>query len=336
DNTIENGSAALQNWMADAIDANCDVALVELDESNIHSDSLIGGIDMLVIAPGSSNTDAVESFGPDKIHAGLDAMHPEGVAVVCGDCVKTHRQVLNSGRRLLSYGMRKRSDVSAKIFDQQPGITTLVVHAGDTSAMMETQLTGGQMAVCQLAAISVGLLLEQTLPDAIQQVSRLQQVPGRLQCLRSEYGKARVVLDAAADGNSLSGVLRDMRREKGTGRLWCVAGLGTTDGNTLARIGNALERFADNVVLTTGDIPSASFLAASHGVMDGVKECALMRLVADRETAIRWVLDHAGKNDTVLILGGIGGQTPAQRRAKINATQSIFAEQSSRQPQPIY
>lgn len=102
------------------------------------------------------------------------------------------------------------------------------------------------------------------------------------------------------------------------GRLWCVLAVapGDTPGQ-LARYGSLLERFADTAIITADRNAKSKFLSASHCVLDGVKKCAAMRLVADHERALRWAIAEAQPSDTILMIGGIGGESAHQQRSEI-------------------
>ena len=42
-----------------------------------------------------------------------------------------------------------------------------------------------------------------------------------------------------------------------------------------------------------------------------------MRLVADHERALRWAIAEARPTDTILVIGGAGGDSPHQQRSEI-------------------
>ena len=222
------------------------------------------------------------------------------------------------GVALLTFGMRQEANLSAKVFDQQPGETTLVVTAGDISAMMETGLTGPAMATCQLAAMAVGLLFETPLHRAIEVVRGVSVVPGRMQRICG-FNQTSVVLDRCGSARRLSAALRGLKREKGNGKLWLVAGITEgIDRQELAVCARVAEKFADQVVVTSGQSGKEGFLNAMHDWLDGAHRPEQPRCIADRETALRWVLEHASACDTILVAGGWESGLPVMERATID------------------
>ena len=102
------------------------------------------------------------------------------------------------------------------------------------------------------------------------------------------------------------------------GRLWCVLAVDASDGlEQLASYGNLSERLAGHTIVTSKRGAKANFLAASHAVMDGVKECAALRLVADRTRAIEWAIAEARPSDTILVITGERNQTAHEHRLDV-------------------
>ncbi|MCG8652142.1 MAG: hypothetical protein MI861_20050, partial [Pirellulales bacterium] len=163
----------------------------------------------------------------------------------------------------------------------------------------------------------VGLLIDQPLHQIVETLGQLRQIPGRGQTL-SQPAQATVVLDAAGTPHRAATALRTYRSMKTGGRLWCVLAIdsGDTPGQ-LAEYGNLIERFADNGILTANVDSKPNFLAASHCVLDGVKRCAAMRIVADLRRAIGWAVSEARPGDTILVLGGIRSAPAHQQRTEI-------------------
>ena len=93
---------------------------------------------------------------------------------------------------------------------------------------------------------------------------------------------------------------------------------GQADGpdQLLAQTGQWAERFADHLILTSTSEGKSTFLQSAHAVLDGFKDVAFARLVADRQRAIQWAINHAEPRDTVLIVTGATASTAyGQRKA---------------------
>jgi UDP-N-acetylmuramoyl-L-alanyl-D-glutamate--2,6-diaminopimelate ligase len=309
-------------FLADARDAGSTVAVLELSERMVRSaafDHL--DFDVLILTGGGSVGN--DKFGASVEDIALERLREGGCAIVNGDCALAMAAADRAGVPTLTFAMRNEADVSAKVFDQQPGETTLMVTAGEITAVMESALTGPAMASCLLAAVATGLLMEVPLHKAIQAATSLRAVPGRMQRI-VEYGKPTVVLDLCGSARRLGAVLRGLRRERNGGRLWVVAsGDCEAAASEVAAMGRTAERYTDAVVVTIAPESKGDFLRLAHNWLDGVEKAASPRLIADRESAIAWALSNAGPRDTVLIAGGWPTDSPHGQRAAITADEAL-------------
>lgn len=282
--------------------------------------------DMLVVTgtdAGPATSMARSHFGPDPLTVALEQAKQDAVVILPSDRPKLIRRVADAGLHCLTYGMRRPADLSAKVFDEQPGETTLLVSCGDETALMRTGHCGEAFALNSLAAIAVGRLLETPLAAAVDHVAKLPTIPGRMQRL-SSWDTAAVVIDAAGTPERVSGTLRTLRRQRVRGgKLWCVLVLsdpgsdavGTlVDADRFSRYGRAVERFADRIVLTSVEEAKPTFLASAHAVLDGFQDVAAARLVADQARAIGWAVQHAAPEDSIVIFAGDHCRTPSARR----------------------
>ena len=291
----------LVHWLGEAVDCEAQVAVVEISEH----DARHGRYDAIefdiVVVTGASFED--DDFGPSSLTCVLENLHCDGVVVYPADDKRASRIVQDSGVHCVSYGVRGSADLTAKIIDQSDGMTTLLLSHEDTTAVMETALAGGAMAANHAAAALVGLLIDVPLVEVAEKIGSLRSVPGRVQRFES-WGHAAVVVDAAGDIKRCETALRTARSMKSGGRLWCIATLtqSVSDEAHLARLGTLVERFADHAVVTTTANQKQSFLRSSHAMLDGVEECAVMRLVADSKRALDWAMREARPTDTILWL----------------------------------
>ena len=321
--------AALVAKLSDARDASCGAAVIEF--SSVVAAAHAGIMFDLVVITGSSTLVAETQngeayFGPDTLMIALDHLARDGVVIVPADHPKLVRRVDDAGYKRLTYGLRREADVSAKVFDSQPGEMTLMVSCGDETAAMETKQCGEAMAMNQLAAIAIAMLMETSLVDAIETVSRLPGIPGRMQRF-SSFDTAAVVIDAGGDWSRISTTLRTLRQQRCGGKLWCVMTLGDVGpiggDEGMAICGRQMERYADRVVLTSTDQNKEKFLQSAHCLLDGFRKVTVARLVADQKRAIQWAVQHAAPQDTILILGGVDGETANERRTAIQSLEKI-------------
>ncbi len=331
-------NAGLVQWMAEAVDAGCQATVIELSDDEArygHYDAV--EFDLVVV---SGATTGSTDFGPSAIECVIERMTDEAVIVAPADDEKAMTIIRNADVKVVTYGVRKAADVSVKIIDQSGGMSTLLVTHDDTTAAMETTLCGGAMAANHAAAIVVGLLLDQPLTEVIESISTLRTIPGRGQKL-SRYGHASVVIDAAGTPDRAAGAMRTYRSLKSNGRLWCILAIdGGEEATTLARYGTLVERFADRAILVSQPDAKSTFLAGSHAVLDGVEKCASLRLVADQNRAIRWAINEAGPNDTILVMTGRRHQTAKTTRTELQRIEKMVEKEWDKadqaDPKPIF
>ena len=335
--TPENAAASgleLIEKIAEARDAASGAMVIEYSGDNPGASAGLK-LDILVVTGADSllhNSPAGNHFGPDALTVALEQTKQDAVVIVPSDHSKWVRRIDDSGLRRVTYGLRRPADVSAKVFEELPGETTLMVTCGDETAAMQTRHCGEPMALNALAALSVGMLIETPLHQAIAAVCDLPQIPGRMQRLTG-FDTAAVVIDAGGSADRLAASLRTLRRQRrNSGKVWCLLTLDSSVSNSendahqndmLARMGRAAERFADRIVLTSTDNSKTTFLKSSHAVLDGFKNVAVARLVADQTKAIQWAMTHAEPWDTILVVTGDGDSTAASRRRSVQNIETL-------------
>ncbi|MEL6110778.1 MAG: Mur ligase family protein [Planctomycetota bacterium] len=321
--------AELIRWLGEAYDCGSRIALVEIDENAARQgrfDSL--QFDVLVVAGRSSRSD---DFGPSGLDCLLDRLTPKGVVLLLATDSKASRSVETSGHQYVTYGTGEAADFAARIVDQSGGMTTLMLSSADTNAMMETPLCGRAMADNIASATALAGLLGHSLAASAKNLSALRSIPGRGQRL-VEFGSPTVVLESAGGVDRLVQSLKTAKAVGVGGKVWCVFATGNEDDSeTLAAYGHALERHAHRCVVTSRTDAGGSFLDRSHQILDGVQQCAELRLVADFERAVAWSLEVANANDTIVICTNASRDaSAAEERAELQRIEALV--DSLRQP----
>jgi UDP-N-acetylmuramoyl-L-alanyl-D-glutamate--2,6-diaminopimelate ligase len=320
--------------LADARDAGCGAMVVEMNDSEAGANGSLK-LDLVVVTgtyAAAGNRIARGHFGPDPLTVALEQAKRDAVVIVPADQPKLVHRIAESGMKRLSYGLLLDADVSAKLFDQQPGMSTLMVSCGDETAAMESVHCGEAMALNSLAAVAVARLLDTPLTEAISAISGLPMIPGRMQRL-SGYDTAAVVIDAARTPEQLAVTLRTLRQQLSRrGKLWCLLTLGAQadaaedDDLQLARCGRLVERFSQRIVLTSTVASKATFLRSAHAVLDGFKNVALARLITDPAGAVQWAVGHAAPEDTILIITADDDASPYERRKSLQALEAAVEQ----------
>lgn len=328
---------ALIEKIAEARDAASGAMVIEYSGDNPGAGAGLK-LDILVVTGADSllhSSPQGNHFGPDALTVALEQTKQDAVVIVPSDHSKWVRRIDDTGLRRVTYGLRRPADVSAKVFEELPGETTLMVTCGDETATMQTRHCGEPMALNMLAALSVGMLIETPLHQAIAAISDLPQIPGRMQRLTG-FDTAAVVIDAGGSADRLAASLRTLRRQRrNSGKVWCLLTLDASasipeneaqQNDMLSRMGRAVERFADRIIVTSTDRSKPTFLKSSHAVLDGFKDVAIARLVADQTKAIQWAITHAEPWDTILVVTGDSDSTAALRRRSVQKIETLVEQ----------
>ena len=322
--TVPLHSSGLIRWLSDSCDAQAQSALIEISEQDAkygRYDAIEFDVIVLTgnIADHDGRGDELNGdFGPTGMSSLLDRLTTSGVVIAPADSPSVVRSARDTGKKVITYGIKRNADVSVKIIDQETTMTTLLMTHESVTAAMETSLCGSSMASNHAAAATLGILLNQPLEEVVEHLGALRQIPGRLQTLPAMQ-HADVILDTANTPEQIATALRSARSMRAPGgRLWCVMAIDPSDSPLhLALNGGHAERFADKPIVTCFDGKKDHFLKASHAVLDGVQKCAMIRLVADSKRAIQWAVDEANPQDTILVLGGVSRERASQQRKQI-------------------
>lgn len=165
-------------------------------------------------------------------------------------------------------------------------------------------LVGKFNAANLLGALAVLLVSDIGLIDAMDSLSRVQPVAGRMQKVGSA-GQPAVIVDYAHTPDALEKVLLALREVSVSteGRLICVFGCGgDRDRGKRAMMGLVAEKFAD-VCIVTSDNPRSEDPQQIIGEVAGGMSADKHEIIVDRASAIELAIGQARCGDIVLIAG---------------------------------
>lgn len=153
-----------------------------------------------------------------------------------------------------------------------------------------------------LAVLSVLLLNGIEFNDALNRLSKIESVPGRMQRFGGDKNPL-VIVDFAHTPDALEQVLISLR-EHTEQNLWCVFGCGgDRDKGKRPLMGAIAEDKADYVVLTNDNPRSESPENIIEEIKDGMKGTTNISVEGDRHNAITFAISNAKSGDVVLIAG---------------------------------
>jgi UDP-N-acetylmuramoyl-L-alanyl-D-glutamate--2,6-diaminopimelate ligase len=186
----------------------------------------------------------------------------------------------------------------------------------------------GRFNVANLLAVAGALLAKgERLADIAEALRRIRPPPGRMQALGG-MDQPLLVIDYAHTPDALEkalGVLRETATARG-GRLICVFGCGgDRDPGKRPQMGEAAERLADVVVVTSDNPRSEDPQAIAAAIVAGMRRPP--RLQLDRAAAVREVVSSADRRDVILLAGK--GHEPYQEIAGLRHPYSDLAAAES-------
>ncbi len=178
----------------------------------------------------------------------------------------------------------------------------LAIRCGWGNGLISSELVGRFNAENLLAVLTVALVSGVPFDAAMQSLTTVQPVAGRMQRLTFP-NKPNVFVDYAHTPDALEKVLLTLRETCGTGKLHCVFGCGgDRDRGKRALMGKVAEQYADVGVVTSDNPRSEEPRQIITDVLSGMVK-ATFEVIEDRALAIQTIIQRATANDTVLIAG---------------------------------
>ncbi|MEZ6094523.1 MAG: Mur ligase family protein [Pirellulaceae bacterium] len=306
-------STNLAQWMADSVLENSSHCIVDVENESLASHQLCGtGFDVMVLT--NIRRDETGRYCSDESYRQLMArsieyLKPQGMAIINADDPNSERLLDLIGTPALTFGLKQSAEVTGKIVSRSTNETTFVISAGCESAVINTPMIGNHHVTNCLAAATAGLALGIDLVTIATALEKIGQLPGRMEPVGCGQD-FNLYVDAAKRPQPIAAALHAAKTHGG-GRLHVVASI-YSDQTPMERrrLGEILEKMADNVILTNVRSSAKSEIDYEpyHQILDGITKLNRPTIIPNRVTAIEAVLDSAKPNDCVVILGA--GESP--------------------------
>lgn len=180
---------------------------------------------------------------------------------------------------------------------------TFRIHSPFGSGLLESSLLGRFNASNLLAALGCLLALRLPFAEALDRLSRVTTVAGRMEAFGGGDRLPLVVVDYAHTPDALEHVLLALR-EHCNHHLWCLFGCGgDRDRAKRPLMGEIAGRLADHVVITNDNPRSEEPFAIIEEIMAGMANPDAAYMIFDRGEAIRHALHLAQAGDVVVVAG---------------------------------
>ncbi|EIJ42615.1 UDP-N-acetylmuramyl-tripeptide synthetase [Beggiatoa alba B18LD] len=209
----------------------------------------------------------------------------------------------------LTYGLdtdnlMNKPMISAEIINRDLQGCTLLLKTPVGQQQVSIPLFG-QFNISNVLA-AVGVLLSYNIPfdTVIKSLPHLKPVAGRMEYFHTDDSPT-IIVDYAHTPDALQKVLLTLRQHC-KGQLYCVFGCGgNRDRGKRPLMGEIAQTIADQVVITDDNPRQEDSNAIIRDILAGCHTNAPVqpRVIANREEAIRATIQHAMRQDIVLIAG---------------------------------
>ncbi len=216
---------------------------------------------------------------------------------------KAYQALLAPSVRCWTYSQQAQSQADFVALAIQPSLNGLQLTIKTPLGVVELKSPLlGRFNVSNLLAVLAGLLsIDVSLADALNALTHVPPVCGRMQCLSN--GQITAVVDYAHTPDALEKVLQSLR-EHTQGQLWCVFGCGgDRDTGKRPLMGEIASRLADKVLITADNPRSEDVDAIIADIVVGMSDLANTIIQPNRQLAIEYALHQAKAGDLVLIAG---------------------------------
>lgn len=228
------------------------------------------------------------------------------------------RPVVNAddefGQRLISelpeaitFGRKQGAAISVPSLRNTPKglIMSLTTPMGEFP--LRSRLVGEINAYNIMAAIGASMALGIDRNTIIKGIEELEQVPGRMEPVRNQYG-LNIIVDYAHKPDALKNVLTSARGMT-KGRLITIFGCGGDRDKTKRPVmGSIAAKISDLVIVTSDNPRTEEPLAIIEDILQGTLDKTYVSVEPDREEAIRLGITSM-KEDDCLVIAGKGHET---------------------------
>ncbi len=222
---------------------------------------------------------------------------------------------MSTADRIVTYGS---GDADIKLVDCAADINGVSLSIGIEEQMIDvrSELLGRINATNILTVAAVLHALEFDAEEIGRGLTGLKSVPGRMERIPGNERQPAVFVDYAHTPDGLENALVSLR-ELTRGRLWCVFGCGgDRDDEKRPMMGAIAERNADETVVTDDNPRDESPEEIVRRIMEGMS--SRPEVIHERSDAIRYAIERAEPQDTVLIAGK-GHETTQTYRHEIRS-----------------
>lgn len=300
----------INSLLAEMVKAGCEYCFMEVSSVGIEQERVAG----LTFAGGIFSNLTHDHLDYHKTFAEylrckkmfFDSLPPDTFALTNIDDRNGRVMVQNTKARVVTYSCRSAADHTCRIIEES--FDGMLVRMDGKEVWC--RLIGAHNAYNLLAVYSAAVLLGADGEEALQGISGLTPVAGRMEYLRGKNGLT-VVIDYAHTPDALENVLKTLRETGRGNSIITVFGCGgDRDRSKRPEMAAVAEKYSDRVFVTSDNPRTEDPEAIINEIMTGFSAEGLRKAIAitDRKNAIRTAVMTAPEG-AVILLAGKGHET---------------------------
>lgn len=224
-------------------------------------------------------------------------------AIVNGDSPWHQKMLEGCSVKAFTYGIENpSSDLRATNMQLAPEGSVFDLRYQEKIVKCQVPLVGRYNVYNCLAALSIGVILGESLECLVDHLKDFAPVSGRLEPVPNTKGM-RIYVDFAHTDDALSNVLECLKEFK-ENRIITIFGCGgDRDKSKRPKMAKAAEEFSDLCIITSDNPRSEDPLTICQEITKGFKNSHSHVVILDRRKAIAHAIKIADKKDIILIAG---------------------------------
>ncbi len=297
---------SLNSLLAEAVDAQCEYAFMEVSSHSIHQHR-VAGLHFAVAAFTNITHDHLDYHNTFQEYlyakkAFFDQVEEDTIALINWDDRNGEIMVQNSKAEVKTYGLKTLSDYKGKVKESQ--IDGMLLEFNGKEFWFP--LAGEFNAYNALLVFAVASELGEDETEVLQTLSNIAKVKGRFEVLVTE-SPIYVVVDYAHTPDALENILKNLSKIKRPDQqLITVFGCGgNRDKEKRPLMGKIAAQYSDQVIITSDNPRDENPQTIIEEIETGLTSEDFQKTISnvDRKQAIKQALQMAKTNDIVCIAG---------------------------------
>ena len=297
-------SYLIQKYMRKMVDEKVKYLIMETSSTALK----VGRINNIIFDYGIFTNLSIDHIGPrehpnyeDYVNSKAQLFKQCRIGILNKDDKEYETMIKDSTCKILTYGTKDTDIIIKNIKQLKQTIGVQFELEGIINNKYSIQTPGTFSAFNATCAIVLAHQLKIN-ESAIQKGLKKYYVEGRCEIIkRKDY---TVVIDFAHNKLSIESIIKTMRQYN-PNKIITVFGCGGGIGKEMRiELGEAAGKLSDICIITADNPQNDDIKEINEDIKKGViNQKGKYKIIEDRETAIRFALDHAEKNDIILLLG---------------------------------